>query len=181
MTNISQYIFLLLWFWSNTCSLWEHKRLLSRTWPQTLEQCFWNDLNSTSSPLCVDMYLIQNRSILVQALCLVRCLLYLLLLILWRIHYMKSFSLRLFLYSVDANDQKKTACYDIDVEVEDPLKAQMSSFLLSTANQQEIASLDNKVSARLPHQCEHSGADDSISRYFLLNYRVSDFDSYYYS
>lgn len=47
--------------------------------------------------------------------------------------------------SVDPNDQKKTACYDIDVEVEDPLKGQMSSFLLSTANQQEIASLDNKV------------------------------------
>jgi hypothetical protein len=42
---------------------------------------------------------------------------------------------------VDPNDQKKTACYDIDVEVEDPLKSQMSSFLLSTANQQEIASL----------------------------------------
>lgn len=50
--------------------------------------------------------------------------------------------------SVDPNDQKKTACYDIDVEVEDPLKSQMSSFLLSTANQQEIASLDNKVSQR---------------------------------
>lgn len=48
--------------------------------------------------------------------------------------------------SVDPNDQKKTACYDIDVEVEDPLKSQMSGFLLSTANQQEIASLDNKVS-----------------------------------
>lgn len=46
---------------------------------------------------------------------------------------------------MDPNDQKKTACYDIDVEVEDPLKSQMSSFLLSTANQQEIASLDNKV------------------------------------
>lgn len=48
---------------------------------------------------------------------------------------------------MDPNDQKKTACYDIDVEVEDPLKSQMSSFLLSTANQQEIASLDNKVSS----------------------------------
>ncbi|KAE8574121.1 hypothetical protein XENTR_v10024952, partial [Xenopus tropicalis] len=35
--------------------------------------------------------------------------------------------------SVDPTDQKKTACYDIDVEVEDPLKSQMSSFLLSTA------------------------------------------------
>ncbi|XP_023828615.1 SWI/SNF-related matrix-associated actin-dependent regulator of chromatin subfamily D member 3 isoform X2 [Salvelinus sp. IW2-2015] len=52
--------------------------------------------------------------------------------------------------SVDPNDQKKTACYDIDVEVEDPLKGQMSSFLLSTANQQEIASLDNKVGQ--PHK-----------------------------
>lgn len=49
------------------------------------------------------------------------------------------------LCSVDPTDQKKTACYDIDVEVEDPLKGQMSSFLLSTANQQEISALDNKV------------------------------------
>lgn len=54
--------------------------------------------------------------------------------------------------SVDPNDQKKTACYDIDVEVEDPLKGQMSSFLLSTANQQEITALDNKVLA-----CEGGG------------------------
>lgn len=52
--------------------------------------------------------------------------------------------------SVDPNDQKKTACYDIDVEVEDPLKSQMSSFLLSTANQQEIATLDNKVRLSTP-------------------------------
>ena len=33
-------------------------------------------------------------------------------------------------------DQKKTACYDIDVEVDDTLKTQMNSFLLSTASQQ---------------------------------------------
>ncbi|XP_077169696.1 SWI/SNF-related matrix-associated actin-dependent regulator of chromatin subfamily D member 2 isoform X2 [Paroedura picta] len=46
--------------------------------------------------------------------------------------------------SVDPNDQKKTACYDIEVEVDDPLKAQMSNFLASTTNQQEIASLDVK-------------------------------------
>lgn len=52
---------------------------------------------------------------------------------------------------MDPNDQKKTACYDIDVEVEDPLKSQMSSFLLSTANQQEIASLDNKVRPPTSH------------------------------
>lgn len=60
----------------------------------------------------------------------------------------------LFPPSVDPNDQKKTACYDIDVEVDDPLKAQMSNFLASTTNQQEIASLDAKVrgSARVALQ-----------------------------
>ncbi|XP_077407002.1 SWI/SNF-related matrix-associated actin-dependent regulator of chromatin subfamily D member 2 [Vanacampus margaritifer] len=47
--------------------------------------------------------------------------------------------------SVDPNDQKKTACYDIDVEVDDPLKSQMSSFLSSTTNQQEIAALETKI------------------------------------
>lgn len=55
----------------------------------------------------------------------------------------------LFPPSVDPNDQKKTACYDIDVEVDDPLKAQMSNFLASTTNQQEIASLDAKVQGPL--------------------------------
>ncbi|KAK2119387.1 SWI SNF, matrix associated, actin dependent regulator of chromatin, sub d, member 1 [Saguinus oedipus] len=47
--------------------------------------------------------------------------------------------------SVDLNDQKKTACYDIDVEVDDTLKTHMNSFLLSTASQQEIATLENKI------------------------------------
>ncbi|KAL1429777.1 hypothetical protein MTO96_015764 [Rhipicephalus appendiculatus] len=47
--------------------------------------------------------------------------------------------------SVEGPDTKKTACYDIDVEVDDPLKAQMNSFILSTANQQEIQGLDNKI------------------------------------
>ena len=50
---------------------------------------------------------------------------------------------------MDPNDQKKTACYDIDVEVDDTLKTQMNSFLLSTASQQEIAGLDNKVCMEL--------------------------------
>ena len=39
---------------------------------------------------------------------------------------------------MESADQKKTACYDIDVEVDDTLKAQMNNFLLSTASQQEI-------------------------------------------
>ncbi|KAM5176712.1 LOW QUALITY PROTEIN: SWI/SNF-related matrix-associated actin-dependent regulator of chromatin subfamily D member 1 [Callospermophilus lateralis] len=47
--------------------------------------------------------------------------------------------------SIDPNDQKKTAYYDIDVEVDDTLKTQMNPFLLSTASQQEIATLDNKI------------------------------------
>uniref|UniRef100_A0AAR2K8C5 DM2 domain-containing protein n=1 Tax=Pygocentrus nattereri TaxID=42514 RepID=A0AAR2K8C5_PYGNA len=67
--------------------------------------------------------------------------------------------------SVDPNDQKKTACYDIDVEVEDPLKAQMSNFLLSTANQQEIASLDNKI-----HETIESINQLKIQRDFMLSF-----------
>uniref|UniRef100_A0A3Q4AAW2 DM2 domain-containing protein n=1 Tax=Mola mola TaxID=94237 RepID=A0A3Q4AAW2_MOLML len=47
--------------------------------------------------------------------------------------------------SVDPTDQKKTACYDIDVEVDDPLKGQMNNFLSSTTNQQEIAALEMKI------------------------------------
>ncbi|XP_041100559.1 SWI/SNF-related matrix-associated actin-dependent regulator of chromatin subfamily D member 3-like isoform X3 [Polyodon spathula] len=67
--------------------------------------------------------------------------------------------------SVDPNDQKKTACYDIDVEVEDPLKGQMNSFLLSTANQQEIASLDNKI-----HETIESINQLKIQRDFMLSF-----------
>ncbi|KAL7977901.1 hypothetical protein Chor_010853 [Crotalus horridus] len=67
--------------------------------------------------------------------------------------------------SVDPNDQKKTACYDIDVEVEDPLKGQMSSFLLSTANQQEITALDNKI-----HETIESIHQLKIQRDFMLSF-----------
>ncbi|XP_058126889.1 brahma-associated protein of 60 kDa-like [Anopheles ziemanni] len=42
-------------------------------------------------------------------------------------------------------DNKQTACYDIDVEVDDSLKNQMNSFLMSTASQQEIQTLDGKI------------------------------------
>ncbi|GAB6026850.1 SWI SNF- matrix-associated actin-dependent regulator of chromatin sub D [Chamberlinius hualienensis] len=49
------------------------------------------------------------------------------------------------LISVDGPELKKTACYDIDVEVDDTLKTQMNNFLLSTASQQEIMELDNKI------------------------------------
>ncbi|PVD30414.1 hypothetical protein C0Q70_09680 [Pomacea canaliculata] len=47
--------------------------------------------------------------------------------------------------TLEGPDAKKTACYDIDVEVDDTLKQQMNSFLLSAQSQQEISSLDNKI------------------------------------
>ncbi|XP_021371114.1 SWI/SNF-related matrix-associated actin-dependent regulator of chromatin subfamily D member 1-like isoform X4 [Mizuhopecten yessoensis] len=50
---------------------------------------------------------------------------------------------------VEGPDSRKTACYDIEVEVDDTLKQQMNSFLLSTQSQQEIASLDSKVLVKL--------------------------------
>ncbi|KAG7307326.1 SWI SNF- matrix-associated actin-dependent regulator of chromatin sub D [Plutella xylostella] len=43
------------------------------------------------------------------------------------------------------HDAKQTACYDIDVEVDDSLKAQMNAFLMNTSNQQEIMQLDTKI------------------------------------
>lgn len=52
---------------------------------------------------------------------------------------------------MDPADQKKTACYDIDVEVDDPLKSQMNNFLSSTTNQQEIAALEMKAMHSQPH------------------------------
>lgn len=42
-------------------------------------------------------------------------------------------------------ENKQTACYDIDVEVDDTLKSQMSNFLQSTASQAEIQGLDTKI------------------------------------
>lgn len=41
--------------------------------------------------------------------------------------------------------EKNTACYDIDVEVEDPLKSQMSSFIHNHANMPDISALDQKI------------------------------------
>ncbi|MGH0130550.1 UNVERIFIED_CONTAM: hypothetical protein FKN15_016328 [Acipenser sinensis] len=67
--------------------------------------------------------------------------------------------------SVDPNDQKKTACYDIDVEVDDPLKGQMSSFLSSTTNQQEIAALEVKI-----HETIESINHLKTQRDFMLSF-----------
>ncbi|XP_072270671.1 SWI/SNF-related matrix-associated actin-dependent regulator of chromatin subfamily D member 2 [Pyxicephalus adspersus] len=73
--------------------------------------------------------------------------------------------------SVDPNDQKKTACYDIDVEVDDPLKAQMGNFLASTTNQQEIANLDMKI-----HETIESINQLKTQRDFMLSFSSSPQD-----
>uniref|UniRef100_A0A8C9TTH2 SWI/SNF related BAF chromatin remodeling complex subunit D2 n=1 Tax=Scleropages formosus TaxID=113540 RepID=A0A8C9TTH2_SCLFO len=70
--------------------------------------------------------------------------------------------------SVDPNDQKKTACYDIDVEVDDPLKGQMNSFLSSTTNQQEIAALEMKI-----HETIESINQLKTQRDFMLSFSNS--------
>lgn len=67
--------------------------------------------------------------------------------------------------TVDTADQKKTACYDIDVEVDDTLKDQMKSFLLSTASQQEIAMLDNKI-----HETVETINSLKVQREFMLGF-----------
>merc|ERR1719220_3290769 len=62
-------------------------------------------------------------------------------------------------------ESKKTACYDIDVEVDDTLKTQMNNFLLSTASQQEIQSLDNKI-----HEPVETINSLKTSREFFLSF-----------
>lgn len=60
---------------------------------------------------------------------------------------------------------KKTACYDIDVEVDDTLKQQMNNFLLSTQSQQEIQALDNKI-----HETVETINQLKTSRDFFLSF-----------
>lgn len=47
--------------------------------------------------------------------------------------------------TVEGPDAKKTACYDIDVDIDDPLKVQMNTFVMSTQNQNEVTGLDTKI------------------------------------
>ncbi|KAK2727600.1 brahma-associated protein of 60 kDa-like [Artemia franciscana] len=67
--------------------------------------------------------------------------------------------------NVDGTELKKTSCYDIDVEVDDTLKTQMNSFLLSTASMQEIQNLDNKI-----HETVDSINQLKTSREFFLSF-----------
>ncbi|KAF8358874.1 ham-3 [Pristionchus pacificus] len=42
-------------------------------------------------------------------------------------------------------NEKNTACYDIEVEVDDPIKAHMTSFMTSQTHLQDIGALDQKI------------------------------------
>ncbi|KAJ2953057.1 hypothetical protein O0L34_g7450 [Tuta absoluta] len=63
------------------------------------------------------------------------------------------------------HDTKQTACYDIDVEVDDTLKTQMNNFLVSTGNQQEIQGLDTKI-----HETVDTITQLKTNREFLLSF-----------
>jgi SWI/SNF-related matrix-associated actin-dependent regulator of chromatin subfamily D len=41
--------------------------------------------------------------------------------------------------------EKSSCCYDIDVEMDDPVKQQMSSFLTNLQNTPEVTLLDQRV------------------------------------
>lgn len=60
---------------------------------------------------------------------------------------------------------KKTTCWDIEVEIDDQLKQQMSNFVLSTGNQQEIQNLDNKI-----HETVDTINELKTNREFLLSF-----------
>ncbi|XP_039262928.2 SWI/SNF-related matrix-associated actin-dependent regulator of chromatin subfamily D member 1-like [Styela clava] len=67
--------------------------------------------------------------------------------------------------SVDPADAKKQSCYDIEVEVDDTLKTQMSSFLLSSSSQQEIAELERKITDTVSSVQQHR-----IQREFYMGF-----------
>uniref|UniRef100_A0A0N4ZHA6 SWIB domain-containing protein n=1 Tax=Parastrongyloides trichosuri TaxID=131310 RepID=A0A0N4ZHA6_PARTI len=49
------------------------------------------------------------------------------------------------LYHTISKQEKNTQCVDIEVELQDPTKTMISSFLQNTTNQPEIASYDDKI------------------------------------
>ena len=70
--------------------------------------------------------------------------------------------------SVDPVESKKNSCYDIEMELDDNLKAQMSSFLLSSGSQQEIAELDRRI-----HDTVATVKQHRMQREFFLSFSES--------
>lgn len=48
-------------------------------------------------------------------------------------------------YRVDSESGRKMACYDVDVDVDDPAKPHMTSFFQGVSQTKEIQDLDAKV------------------------------------
>lgn len=67
--------------------------------------------------------------------------------------------------SVDPADSKKQSCYDIEVEVDDTLKTQMTNFLLSANSQQEIEELEKRITDTVANIQQHR-----IQREFYLGF-----------
>lgn len=67
--------------------------------------------------------------------------------------------------SVDPADAKKQACYDIQVDVDDNLTHQMSTFLLSQTSQLEISDLDRKIVESVGNIKQHH-----LQREFFLGF-----------
>ncbi|XP_065885316.1 SWI/SNF-related matrix-associated actin-dependent regulator of chromatin subfamily D member 1-like isoform X2 [Dysidea avara] len=65
----------------------------------------------------------------------------------------------------DAPDRSRTACYDVEVDIDDPVKPQMLSFMMSSSNQQDIASLDTKI-----HETVEQINSIRIQREFFLGF-----------
>lgn len=47
--------------------------------------------------------------------------------------------------NVDETEQRKTTCYEINVEVDDPMVAQMMKFMVTTAEQPDLHDLNDKL------------------------------------
>ena len=73
-------------------------------------------------------------------------------------------------YSIDPShaEEKKSMCYDIDLELDDGLRDMMQSFLLSTSSQQEIAALESKI-----HETVEGINQLKIHRDFFLLFAVN--------
>lgn len=67
--------------------------------------------------------------------------------------------------TVESGSEQKKSCYDIDVEIDDPLKQQMSTFIMSGTNQQDIQNLDNKI-----HETVDMINELKTNREFLLSF-----------
>lgn len=72
---------------------------------------------------------------------------------------------------MDPNNQKKTACYDTDVEVDDPLKTQMINFLAFTTIQREIDFFDVKI-----HETIASTNQLKTQKDFRLSFSIDPLD-----